>query len=109
MSNIEIIVTDDTNYIIEVGTQGPPGAGAVQGANQVPFTPYHTITGTNVQVALEQLADELFKSPTAPDTNVEEGDIWYDTTLDILKVYINGVWTPISTDLPNASLNGGYF
>jgi hypothetical protein len=105
----QIIVSSGQNYIIEVGLQGPPGSSAVQGAIQVPFTPYHTITATNAQAAIEQLADQLFKSATAPTGNVEEGDLWFDTSADKLKTYINGAWSIIETDLSNAQLNGGYF
>jgi len=74
-------------------------SGLVGGVVQV--TPYGTITATNLQTALEQLADQNFRSeeePTGP--NVQEGDLWYDTNDDQLKVYREtsvGVfdWVPI--------------
>lgn len=108
---VEVIITEGNNYILEVGVQGPPGSSAVQGANQVPFIPYHTITATNTQTAMEQLADQLFKSSTAPTANVEEGDLWFDTTANLLKVFKSSTWVIVTLqpDLTTASLNAGYF
>lgn len=57
-------------------------------ATVVSFTPYNTITANTVEVALQQLADQNFRSASAPSgANVGEGDIWYDTDDDQLKVY----------------------
>ena len=106
---VEVIVTEGNNYILEVGVQGPPGASAVQGASQVPFSPYHTISATNTQQALEQLADQIFRGGTAPTSNLEEGDLWFDTTSNLLKFYKGGSWIQLETDIPNATLNGGFF
>jgi len=74
-------------------------SGLVGGIVQV--TPYGTITATNLQTALEQLADQNFRSDEEPSgTNVEQGDLWYDTNDDQIKVYREtsvGVfdWVPI--------------
>ena len=63
--------------------------------------PYGTITSTNLQGALEELADQDFRSSTQPTSlNIEEGDTWYDTQNNQLKVYREtsiGVfeWVPI--------------
>ena len=65
------------------------------------FSPYGTITASNVSDALKQLADQDFRSATAPTgSTVQEGDTWYDTDDDQLKVYretSTGVfqWVPI--------------
>lgn len=70
-------------------------------AENVFFTPYNTVTATNVQKAIEQLADQDFRSTTTPTgSNIEEGDTWYDTDDNQLKVYretSEGVfeWVPI--------------
>ena len=70
-------------------------------AQNVAFTPYNTITATNVEDALKQLADQDFRSTSAPTgATVEEGDTWYDTDDNQLKVYretSSGVfaWVPI--------------
>jgi hypothetical protein len=57
-------------------------------AAALPFTPYGTITATNVQAALSQLADQDFRTDSAPSgTNVSEGDTWYDLDDNIYKIY----------------------
>jgi len=61
------------------------GAGSASG---LPFTPHGTVTATNVQAALEQLADQDFRSTGTPTgANVQEGDTWYDTDDNVIKVY----------------------
>lgn len=107
----QVTIIDDTNIVVTVGEQGPPGtAGATTGTG-VTITPYGSISATNAQAAIEQLADQLFKSAIEPTNNLEEGDLWYDTANDILKVYKNGYWINmiLEPDLTNASLDGGYF
>ena len=57
-------------------------------ATVVSFTPYNTITANTVEVALQQLADQNFRRASTPSgATVGEGDIWYDTDDDQLKVY----------------------
>jgi hypothetical protein len=79
----------------------------VQDASTVVLSPYGSITATNVQLALQQLADQNFRSDTAPTgtivagaSTLDEGDTWYDTNDEQFKVYretSNGVyeWVPI--------------
>lgn len=55
-------------------------------AQHLAFSPHGTITATNVQNALEQLADQYYVQDDAP-TTAEEGDIWYDKDDDQLMVY----------------------
>ena len=65
------------------------------------FSPYGTITATNVSDALKQLADQDFRTTGTPTgSNIQEGDTWYDTDDNQLKVYretSTGVfaWVPI--------------
>lgn len=63
-------------------------------ADNVVFTPYNTITATNVTDALKQLADQNFRSDAAPTgsivegvSTISEGDTWYDTDDNQFKVY----------------------
>ena len=59
-------------------------------AANLTFTPHNVITATNVQDALEQLADQFFRGndvPNAGTTNLEEGDFFYDLNDNQLKVY----------------------
>jgi vancomycin resistance protein YoaR len=113
MAAYTVTVEENTqNVVVEVGTQGPPGSvsGTVD-ASTIAITPHGTITTSTLQAALEQLADNLFQQSTEPVANIEEGDIWYDTTADKVKVYRNGAWEDfaLSADLDTATMNGGYF
>jgi hypothetical protein len=57
-------------------------------ASQIGSTAYNTISATNVQTALEQLADQSYRGTGEPSgTNLGEGDLWYDTANEELKVY----------------------
>ena len=57
-------------------------------SGNVSFDGHGPITADNVRDAIQQLADQNFRSTTAPTgSNVEEGDTWYDTDDDQLKVY----------------------
>ena len=63
-------------------------------ADNVVFAPYNTITATNVTDALKQLADQNFRSDSVPVgttiggvSTISEGDTWYDTDDNQLKVY----------------------
>ena len=67
---------------------------------------YGPITATNIQEAIEQLADQNFRQAAAPTgATVSEGDTWYDTDDDEFKVYreiSTGVfaWAPIMIGTP---------
>ena len=57
-------------------------------AHQIGSTAYGNITATNIQTALEQLADQFYRGSTTPTgTNLGEGDLWYDTANEELRVY----------------------
>ena len=85
--------------------------------------PGSDITATNVQDAIHQLADQKFTGATAPgsgDANLDEGDLWYDTANNLLKVYRNTTWENLviaaqlaedsgTTEYLDVNLNGGYF
>ena len=76
-------ITEDITTV-EVNNMAIPN----QNSAEIAFTPYNTITASNVSDALKQLADQNFRSASAPTgANVGEGDIWYDTDDDQLKVY----------------------
>ena len=85
--------------------------------------PGSDITATNVQDAIHQLADQKFTgvtAPTAADAHLDEGDLWYDTANNLLKVYRNTTWENLviaaqlaegsaATEYADITLNGGYF
>ena len=57
-------------------------------ASAIGSTAYGSITATNIQTALEQLADQFYRGSTTPSgTNLGEGDLWYDTANEELFVY----------------------
>ncbi len=59
-------------------------------SQNVVFTPHNTITANNVSDALKQLADQQFRGTTPPaggTANLEEGDLFYDTDDNQIKVY----------------------
>jgi hypothetical protein len=58
-------------------------------AGNVPVTPYGTISASDLQSALEQLASQKFVeiSTNPPTQNVGEGDFWYQTDTESLFVY----------------------
>ena len=59
-------------------------------AANVVFTGHNTVTATNVSDAIKQLADQQFRGTTPPadgTANLEEGDLFYDTDDNQVKVY----------------------
>ena len=86
-----------------------------QDAQNTIVAPYGTITATNVQDALKQLADQDFRSNDTPTgTNVSEGDTWYDLDDNTMKVYreiSSGVfaWTNLVVAETNDTLDAGAF
>jgi len=49
---------------------------------------YGPISAENVQTAIEQLADQFFRQSATPSgSNLAEGDLWYDTANEELRVY----------------------
>ena len=79
---ITVAITADTT---DVSVSAIP---PVTSATDIVNTAYGTITSTTVQAALEQLADQFFRQSATPSgTNLAEGDLWYDTANEELRVY----------------------
>ena len=97
-----ISITDNTTNVTAYNTALP---GATPAAT-ISVVPYGTITATELQTALEQLADQSFRQAAAPTgATVSEGDTWYDTDDEDFKVYretSTGVfeWVPIMLGTP---------
>ena len=90
----ETISVDITQSDVNVEVNNFVLPNAVVDAQNTVVAPYGTITATNVQDALKQLADQNFRSDTAPTGSViggtstlAEGDTWYDTNDEQFKVY----------------------
>ncbi len=57
-------------------------------ASAIGSAAYANITATNIQEAIEQLADQFYRGSTTPSgDNLGEGDLWYDTANEELRVY----------------------
>ena len=104
-TNVAVSVSENVttlNIVPSVTTVEAKGlAIALSDSAAMGVTPYGSITATNVQAALNQLADQNFRTTTTPTgSTVDEGDTWYDIDDNQLKVYretSNGVfeWVPI--------------
>tara|TARA_B100000073_G_scaffold269130_1_gene228727 strand:- start:1455 stop:1868 length:414 start_codon:yes stop_codon:yes gene_type:complete len=100
-ATLSVDITDDVTkveaYTLAVPFEVP---GQITAAN-VTVVPYGTVTSTNLRDALKELADQDFRSTSAPTgSTVQEGDTWYDTDDDQFKVYRetssgNFAWVPI--------------
>ena len=118
-TNVAVSVTENVttlNIVPAVTTVEAKGlAIALSDSAAMGVTPYGTITATNVQAALNQLADQDFRSTSTPTgTNVSEGDTWYDLDDNIMKVYreiSSGVfaWTNVVVAETNDTLDAGAF
>jgi hypothetical protein len=72
-------------------TQIEVSSAVATGASNIPFTGQGTLSSTgNIAEALQVLADQFYVSTTPPqagDANLEEGDLFYDTDDNQLKIY----------------------
>tara|TARA_B110000495_G_C22684277_1_gene403708 strand:+ start:84 stop:467 length:384 start_codon:yes stop_codon:yes gene_type:complete len=126
--SVVVTVTETTGNTITVTTDQvivTTNTLAVADSSQIAFTPLAgtDIDATNIQDALHQLADQKFIGTSAPassDANLDEGDLWYDTANNMLKVYRNTTWEDLviaaqlsessgTTEYTDVNLNGGYF
>lgn len=106
----------DSTVELTLSTAAVPTVTAV--ASDIAVTPYNTITANNLQEAIEQLADQSFRSVDTPTgSNIEQGDQWYNPDTEQLYVYREtspGVveWVPImiGNDSPNSdTVDAGAF
>ena len=110
-----------TNNVTEL-TISSAVSGAATDAQGISFTnAARTIsTASNVQEALLQLADQLWvqtTAPTAGTTNLAEGDFFYDTDDNQLKIYRETSagsfnWVPVmigNTSADSDTIDAGSF
>jgi hypothetical protein len=114
-NDISVTLSDDSTTLTVNNFALPT---AYVDAVDVTFSPHGTVTATNLRDAVQQLADQDFRSDDAPiGSNVEEGDTWYDTNDNQLKVYRETSpavfeWVPImiGDDSPDSdTLDAGAF
>ena len=76
-SDNPITVTTSTDLITALGL-----------AADVTYTQHGSLPGGNVQDALADLADQFFRQSATPTgDNLQEGDLWYNTSSEELFVY----------------------
>ena len=112
-ASLSVDITEEITQV-SVNTLALPAQ--VNDAAGVAVSPSGSITATNVQDALIQLADHTFRQAAAPSgTNVEQGDFWYETDTETLHVYrevSSGVfeWVPILLSTSDSdTLDGGSY
>ena len=90
--SVIVTVTETTGNEITVTTDQvviTTNSVAVGDAGDISFSPVGSITATNIQDALHQIADQQFVQAAAPasdDENLQEGDLWYNTADNKLMV-----------------------
>ena len=105
VTNSTEVTVEEENIIIDIVPEVTTVEAALSvptiSANAITVTPYGTVTGNTLQTAIEQLADQDFRSSSTPTgSNIEEGDTWYNTDTDQFYVYrqVSGIgltWVPI--------------
>ena len=116
VTNPDDISVDITEDVTQVSVNNLALPAQANDAAGVSVSPSGSITATNVQDALIQLADHTFRQAAAPSgTNVEQGDFWYETDTETLHVYrevSSGVfeWVPILLSTSDSdTLDGGSY
>ena len=83
------MTTTDTNIVVEQFFRALAAFDVVNGS-------HNTITQENVQATIEQLESQFSRGATDPTSETEvyldEGDLFYNTNTNQLKVYKDGVW-----------------
>ena len=82
----QIAVAVDTSIVpIEVGVN----TSRVPTAENTTFDPSGTsLTSTNLEDAVKEVADKFFQGEDTPTEGLTEGDLWYDKNTGQLKMYI---------------------
>ena len=86
-SNTNVTV-NQTDNPIAVQTSLALVTGILATAEEVRADAHGSFGGGSVQEAINHLADQFFRQSTTPTgASLGEGDLWYDTDNDQLKVY----------------------
>lgn len=80
-----ITLDNQNNRILINGVEVISSSGIL--ASSIAVSPHGTIVDTDLQTALEKLADKDYRVSSEPTENVQEGDRWYDLDDNQLKVY----------------------
>ena len=90
VSNTNAITLDLTTEDVSVSINNFAIPVNFMDAANVVFAGHNTVTANNVSDAIKQLADQQFRGTTPPadgTANLEEGDLFYDTDDNQIKVY----------------------
>ena len=87
---------------------------ATQYAAAIDYTPSGRMAATTVQGALDEIAGDFFVQDGTPSgSQLNEGDLWYDTDDDEIKVYRESTWQTLAgaggTAETMLTLDGGSF
>ena len=85
-----------------------------QQASAINYTPTGRMAATTVQGALDEIAGDFFVQDSTPSgSQLNEGDLWYDTDDDEIKVYRESTWQTLAgaggTAETMLTLDGGSF
>ena len=85
-----------------------------QMASAINYTPTGRMAATTVQGALDEIAGDFFVQDSTPSgSQLNEGDLWYDTDDDEIKVYRESTWQTLAgaggTAETMLTLDGGSF
>ena len=85
-----------------------------QEASAINYSPTGRMAATTVQGALDEIAGDFFVQDSTPSgSQLNEGDLWYDTDDDELKVYRGTTWQTLAGAGGDAetmlTLDGGSF
>ena len=83
-------------------------------ATAIIYSPSGRMESTNVQTALDEIAGDYFVQAGTPSgSQLNEGDLWYDTDDDEIKVYRESTWQTLAgaggTAETMLTLDGGSF
>lgn len=108
-ANITAAATNELNINAAVANEANINAAVANEANinsAVANETAITTVATNIQ-NLQDFFDTYFVSSTAP-TTATEGDLWYDTNDDILKVYNGGSWQNAGSSVNGVQKSEGF-
>ena len=85
-----------------------------QEASAINYSPTGRMAATTVQGALDEIAGDFFVQDSTPSgSQLNEGDLWYDTDDDEIKVYRESTWQTLAgaggTAETMLTLDGGSF
>lgn len=84
--NRTVSVVDSSTNVVSVNNLAIPSGVATSTATNTTLTATGSVSSTNVQGAIAELARQQYSQDTAP-TDVEAGTFWYETDTENLYVY----------------------